>query len=81
MLFIMCCAFSISDSSIPLSVPYSDHLLVLQLYAKYLKRWSDEGTDSGIEESDMLLAQHNVGFKIFAQKSRNLCFRGVGFGD
>jgi hypothetical protein len=25
---------------------------------KYLKRWSEEGTDSGIEEHDMLLAQH-----------------------
>ena len=28
--------------------------------AKYFKRWSEEGADTGIEEPDTLLAQHKL---------------------
>jgi len=43
----VCCASSISGSSIPVSAPSSDHLL-RYLAAVATKRWSEEGTDSQV---------------------------------
>jgi|AntAceMinimDraft_1070359.scaffolds.fasta_scaffold53251_1 hypothetical protein len=61
----------ISRSSIPLSVPASDHPLVATA-AKCLKRWSEKGTDSGIEEPDMLLAQQVGRGAVILPKSTEL---------
>jgi len=45
---------------------------------KYLKRWFEEGTDTGIEAHDMLLAQQLVQVLVLLYMGAGICHMDVG---